>query len=224
VISIGVNERMLNATSFLIYWWIAVPQNMTFEYLPSIYSNGAWKNISGWIEQNEYRFTNLDPFTLYNVTAYVRIKGTNKEFVPYLYYEVATAEGVPTEPINVSATQINGSRVQVSWSAPTKKNGHLEGYSIYYRSQVQRSSSPQIIRVSAAELSLIIEYEFQGNMTYEFWVKAKNRKNEGLSSKIVQLVFDGTSNIDSIAGLALKNMDETSMTLTWNKIQKVFFF
>ena len=83
---------MLNATSFLIYWWIAVPQNMTFEYLPSICSNGTWKNIS-WIEATEYRFLNLDSFTLYNVTVYVRIKGTNKEFIPYLYYEVATAEG-----------------------------------------------------------------------------------------------------------------------------------
>lgn len=210
---------MLNATSFLIYWWIAVPQNMTFEYLPSIHSNGTWKNTT-WIEATEFRFSNLEPFTLYNVTVYVRIKGSTKEFVPYLYYEVATAEGVPMEPINVSATQINGSRVQVSWAPPVKTNGHLEGYSVYYRSQLQRTSSAQIIRVSAAELSLIIESEFQGNITYEFWVKAKNRKHEGLSSKIVQLLFDGTSNIDSIAGLALKNMDVSSMTLTWNKIKK----
>lgn len=97
----------------------------------------------------------------------------------------------------------------------------MEGYSVYYRSQLQRASNPQIIRVSAAELSLIIESDFQGNVTYEFWVKAKNRKHEGLSSKIVQLIFDGTSNIDSIAGLSLKNMDEHSMTLSWNKIKKV---
>lgn len=127
---------------------------------------------------------------------------------------------VPTEPINVSTIQINGSRVQVSWLAPIKSNGHLEGYSVYYRSQLQRVSNPQIIRVSAAELSLIIESDFQGNVTYEFWVKAKNRKHEGLSSKIVQLVFDGTSNIDSIAGLALKDMNEKTMTLSWNKTKK----
>lgn len=81
---------------------------------------------------------------------------------------------VPNQPINVSASQINGSRVQVSWSQPEKPNGHLEGYSVYYRSQqTQRPSTPQIIRVSAAELSLIIESDFQGNVTYEFWVKAK---------------------------------------------------
>ena len=198
---------MLNATSFLIYWWIAVPQNMTFEYLPSIYSGGVWKNAS-WIEATEYRFSNLEPFTLYNVTVYVRVKGSMKVFTPYLYYEVATSEGVPLEPINVSVAQINGSRVQVNWAAPQKPNGHLEGYSVYYRStsQSQRYSNAQIIRVSAAELSLIIESEFQGNITYEFWVKAKNRKHEGLSSKIVQIVFDATSNIDSITGLALKHM------------------
>jgi sortilin-related receptor len=233
---------MLDATSFLIYWWIAVPQNMTFEYLPSIYNKGAWKNIS-WTEASEYRFTNLEPYTPYNVTVYVRIKGTTKEFVPYLYYEVATAEGgkfvkyhfilmkfsifnfqssllVPNAPINVSTSQINGSRVQVSWMPPEKPNGYLEGYSVYYRSQLQRASSPQIVRVGAAELSLIIETDFQGNVTYEFWVKAKNRKHEGLNSKIVQLTFDGTSNIDSIAGLALKHMDDNSMTLTWSKIKK----
>lgn len=93
VVSIGVNERTLNSTSFLIYWWIAVPQNMTFEYLPSIYVKNAWKNNTEWIESTEYRFNNLEPFTLYNVTVYVRVKGTRREFVPYLYYEVATAEG-----------------------------------------------------------------------------------------------------------------------------------
>lgn len=93
VVSIGVNERTLNTTSFLIYWWIAVPQNLTFEYLPSIFIKDSWRNNTEWIESTEYRFNNLEPFTLYNVTVYVRIKGTKKEFVPYLYYEVATAEG-----------------------------------------------------------------------------------------------------------------------------------
>jgi hypothetical protein len=93
VVSIGVNERALNSTSFLIFWWIAVPANLTFEFLPSIYAKGTWKNNTEWVNTTEYQFKNLEPFTLYNVTVYVRVKGTTKEFVPYLYYEVATAEG-----------------------------------------------------------------------------------------------------------------------------------
>lgn len=75
-------------------------------------------------------------------------------------------------------------------------------------------------RVSAAEVSLVIESEFLGNVTYEIWVKARNRKQESMSSKLVQLTFDETSNIDQIVGLTLLDMDENSMTLSWNKIQK----
>lgn len=120
----------------------------------------------------------------------------------------------------MSAVQINGSRVQVSWSAPLRPNGYLEGYTVYHRPQLQSNANVQMLRVSAAELSLIIESDFQGNVTYEIWVKARNRKQESMSSKLVQLTFDGTSNIDQIVGLTLLDMDENSMTLSWNKIKK----
>lgn len=237
---IGVNERLLNSTSFQVYWWISVPQNMTFEFLPSIYIKGVWHNHTEWIKNNDFRFSNLDPYTLYNVTVYVRITGTKKEFPPYRFYEVATAEGgkiddtllqfnrnlcsfpfiVPSEPINVSVVQINGSRIQVSWSPPQKPNGHLEGYTVYHRPQLQSNANVQINRVGAAENSLIIESDFQGNITYEVWVKAKNRRQESMSSKLVQITFDGTSNIDQISGLSMVDMTETSMKLAWNKIPK----
>jgi sortilin-related receptor len=127
---------------------------------------------------------------------------------------------VPSEPINVVAVQINGSRIQVSWSAPVRPNGHLEGYTVYHRPQLQSNANVQIVRVSAAELSLIIESDFQGNVTYEIWVKARNRKQESMSSKLIQLTFDGTSNIDQIVGLKLTDMDENSMTLSWDQIKK----
>lgn len=93
VVQIGVDERTLNASSFLIYWWIAVPQNLTFEYLPSIFSNNSWRNNTDWTENTDFRFVNLKPYTLYNVTVYVRIKGQNTIFPPYLFYEVPTTEG-----------------------------------------------------------------------------------------------------------------------------------
>lgn len=120
----------------------------------------------------------------------------------------------------MSAIQTNGSRIQVSWTAPLKKNGHLEGYTVYHRPQLQSNANVQINRVSAAELSLIIESDFHGNVTYEIWVKARNRKQESMSSKLFHLTFDGTSNIDQIIGLQLLDMNENSMTLSWNKIKK----
>jgi hypothetical protein len=70
--------------------------------MPSIYNQSKWTNVSEWTEKNNYLFKNLRPFTLYNVTVYVRTKGTNKIFPPYLYYEVATAEGSKNLSLSLS--------------------------------------------------------------------------------------------------------------------------
>lgn len=79
----------------------------------------------------------------------------------------------------------------------------------------------QSIKVSAAENSLVIESDFQGNVTYELWVKARNRKHESSSSKLVQLTFDSTSNIDAVTGLkATVNEADNSLVLSWTKLQK----
>lgn len=108
----------------------------------------------------------------------------------------------------------------VSWSPPLKPNGYPDGYTVYHRPQLQSNANVQINRVSASEHSLIIESDFQGNVTYEVWVKARNRRQESMSSRLVQLTFDGTSNIDQISGLAMMNMTETGMQLGWKKVPK----
>lgn len=36
VAELGVDQRSINDTSLLIYWWIQLPQNVRFQYLPSI--------------------------------------------------------------------------------------------------------------------------------------------------------------------------------------------
>lgn len=221
VVQIGVDERTLNATSFLIYWWIPIPANITFEYLPSIYVNGKWKNNTVWIEgQTDFRFSKLAPYTVYNVTVYVRIKNNKVAFPPHLFYEVATSEGIPSPPINVSALQINGSRVEVSWAPPKEINGHLEDYFIYYRAQAAKTGNAESVRVSASENSTIIESEFKDKIIYEFWVKAKNRRFSSAPSEHVQLKFDGTANIDAISNLHIVTQKENTITVTWTKIKQ----
>uniref|UniRef100_A0A336LRR7 Sortilin-related receptor n=1 Tax=Culicoides sonorensis TaxID=179676 RepID=A0A336LRR7_CULSO len=221
VIQIGVDERTLNATSFLIYWWIPVPANITFEYMPSIYVKGQWQNNTNWIETaTDFRFTKLMPYTVYNVTVYVRIKGSKTVFPPHLFYEVATSEGIPTPPLNVSVQQINGSRVQVSWVPPKNINGHLEDYFIFYRAQVAKTSNAASIRVGALENSTIIESEFKDGVVYEFWVKVKNRRFSSAPSEHVTLKFDGTANIDAITNLKIVSQKEDSITLTWDNIKR----
>lgn len=121
--------------------------------------------------------------------------------------------------MNVTATQVNGSRVSVSWAPPLESNGHIEGYTIFHRPQSINVGPAQSVRVSASESFCVIESEFHGNTTYEFWVKARNRKLESLSSKLVQLKFDGTSNIDAITGVRIVTQNQNSVTLTWQTIK-----
>lgn len=69
----------MSATSFLIFWYMPTngAENQHFEYLPSISlanEDGQWSNHTEWIENTQHRFENLTPYTMYNVTVYVRLK------------------------------------------------------------------------------------------------------------------------------------------------------
>jgi hypothetical protein len=62
-----------------------IPNNVTFEFLPSIAlaeHNAKWTNASKWIEDTEYQFNKLEPYTRYNMTVYVKLKGQPTIFPP----------------------------------------------------------------------------------------------------------------------------------------------
>lgn len=226
VTHIGADERTINETSFLIYWWIPVPQHVVFEFLPSISLAGtnSWNNQTSWVDGTEHRFLNLRSYTNYNVTVYVRIKGKDTIFIPYLYANATTLEGVPSAPLNVSVTQVNGSRVRVVWRPPTSPSGVLISYTVYYRKQTQLMTQAASQKVSAEDTSVLIEAEFEGNATYQFWVKAKNSRHESPYSEMVRLQFDDLSNIDSITGLKAvmtnnKTNDSSVLKIMWNPIK-----
>lgn len=93
----GVDERGINSTSLLLYWWIPIPQNIKFEFMPSIKktqsTSAIWKNNTDWIEHTEFRFTDLEPYTEYNMTVFVRVKAIGKVSPPAKYFISMTGEG-----------------------------------------------------------------------------------------------------------------------------------
>lgn len=96
----GYDERLQDPNALLLYWWISVPKDVQLEYMPSIspvvppgrQQFPMWKNLTKWITQPDYRFTNLTADTQYNMTVYVRVSGTDMAFPPAKYVQATTGE------------------------------------------------------------------------------------------------------------------------------------
>lgn len=197
--------------------------NQQFEYLPSISlaNEDNWSNHTEWIENTQHRFENLTPYTMYNVTVYVRLKNSNRIDAPYVYINVTTQEGTPTQPLNVNVTQLNSSRVQISWDPPKEAYGILKEYTVYYRAATINVNSAHSVKVSPHEHSIVLESNFEPNTTYEYWVRARNSKNESPSSKLVRLTFDTASDMDRLTGLHVTHIGPDYIQVEWNEIKGV---
>ncbi|XP_012150619.1 sortilin-related receptor isoform X2 [Megachile rotundata] len=214
----GVDERSVNASSVFLFWWMPMPTNVTFEFLPSIaYAEpGAnWTNASEWIEEMEYQFNNLKPYTRYNLTVHVRLKGQNVVFPPTKYLTVTTGEGIPSEPWNVTVTQKNGTRVEVTWQPPMHPNGPITGYDVFVTPPIPP------MRFLKQKTSAIIDMDFEAGKNYSFWVIAKNQDRESASSNVATLTFDGSANIDNIQDLKVVAKTNHSVTLAWKELKDV---
>lgn len=198
-------------------------ENEHFDYLPSISlaNTDDWSNFTKWIDNTQHRFENLTAFTTYNVTVYARMNGSDRVDPPYLYINVTTAEGVPTEPLNVNVTQMNGSRVKISWDPPLQPYGILKEYTVYYRVQSKNVQQAHSVKVSPQEHSIVLESNFEPNNTYEYWVRAKNSKNESPNSKLVRLSFDNSSDMDRLSGLHVTHIGSDFIQVEWSEIKGV---
>ncbi|XP_034183961.1 sortilin-related receptor [Osmia lignaria lignaria] len=214
----GLDERSVNASSVFLFWWMPVPVNVTFEFLPSIAlaEPGAnWTNASEWIEDMEYQFNNLKPYTRYNLTVHVRLKGQNVVFPPTKYLAVTTGEGVPSEPWNVTVTQKNGTKVEVTWQPPRHPNGLITRYEIFVTPPIPP------MRFFWQKTSAVIDIAFEAGKKYYFYVIAKNRDHESASSNVATFTFDGSANIDNIENLEVVATTNHSVTLSWKAIKDV---
>lgn len=216
VLNIGVDERSINATSLFLFWWMPIPNNVTFQFLPSIAlaePGATWVNASKWIEDTEYQFNKLEPYTRYNLTVYVKVKGLPTIFPPARYITQMTGEGVPSPPWNVTAVQRNGTRIEVSWQAPIRPSGLITGYDVFMTPPI-----PPAPLHRQQKTFVVIDDAFEAGKNYSFWVIAKNKDHESDSSNVATITFDGSANIDNIEDLKVIDKTNHSVTLTWKKI------
>ncbi|XP_039293247.1 sortilin-related receptor-like [Nilaparvata lugens] len=224
VLDIGVDERSLNATSLRIFWWTPYPQNVKFEFLPSWQPldppSNDWFNCScGWVNGSDQLITGLRPFSKYNFTVYLRVQGQPESTVhpPAKYIVATTTEGVPDAPWQVHVVQKSGNQVEVSWQAPHRPNGRLQGYIVYATPPLpplEHHSSPNTT-------STTITSFFMADVAYSFWVVAKNGQYESRKSEVKNLWFDGSAVLHRVSGLHATYVGETAVSLAWDRIPQV---
>ncbi|KAL0266712.1 UNVERIFIED_CONTAM: hypothetical protein PYX00_009183 [Menopon gallinae] len=220
VLEMKVEQKKSSPTSLLVYWQAPSSQNKKFQYLPSIAEiqkqTQTWNNMS-WIDNLEYRFRGLKPFTNYNMTVYVRVANTVVVFPPAKYITAWTSEEVPSPPMNVKVVQKSYKSVEVSWLPPVTPNGPITTYIV----QVSPPYPALTKKVSGSITSITLESDFSENENYTFWVLAANDNFRSEPSKQAILKFDSSSNIQAVQNLTAEKVDEKSIKLSWKPVPNV---
>ncbi|KAI5646185.1 sortilin-related receptor-like [Phthorimaea operculella] len=227
LISIGVDQLSINSSSFLISCWMPQQKTVQYSFLPSIakVADGVWKNMT-WTNDTVYRFTDLEPFTNYNVTFYIRDSLSKKIYAANKYVNTTTGEGVPSPPGRVTVRQLIGSRVDVLWDPPTNPRGLIKSYTIYYTPPVP--PNVKVVPVtwhppanrSLSYRSTVTGY-FEPKTKYAFWVTAQNSAHTSESSEVAEIIFEDIGDVDDLANVSMARLNQTAVYLEWHKIRGI---
>ncbi|CAH0560374.1 unnamed protein product [Brassicogethes aeneus] len=213
VMQMGVNERGVSDSSLSIYWWIQRPSEIKLEFIPSISRVGddKWENKTA-TDDTEYEFTNLEPYTKYNITIYVKIKNSGTVFPPAKHFIAHTVEGVPSEPWNVTAKQINGSHILLKWNAPKHPKGVITNYRVVW---YQNDRFITDVRLRGSETKHLLPVDLEHGKVYNFYVIAINNKFESNKSIVGTLNYDGKTFLEAFKDLSVKDVTNHSVALAW---------
>jgi len=218
ILRFGVDSDSITESSLVLHWWLPTSTSAQFDFLPAYRvansPTSPWVNTT-WISKNEYRFTGLRPYTIYNMTVYVRNTQTHEVFPPGKFVSATTAEAEPEAPWNVTAKQLSAYQVQVRWLPPHQPNGPLSGYTVCMTPPIP----PLCKNVHASKTETLIDSDFNAQFNYSFWVKAKNSVFESNSSAVSVLRLDESARLDPIMDLTVLTRTKNSVKLSWTPVK-----
>ncbi|XP_060804264.1 sortilin-related receptor isoform X1 [Amyelois transitella] len=220
-LSVGVDQSSINSTSFLISCWMAQQKMVLYSFLPSIakVSDGVWRNMS-WTHDSVYRFTDLEPYTNYNVTFYIQDSKSNRTYASMKFVNTTTGEGVPSPPVHLTVRQLIGSRVLVIFDKPTEPRGVIQSYTLYYAPPLPPISTV-ILANNSDTITQTIKGFFKPDRKYSFWLTATNRAFTSKSSEVAYLTFDDGGDVDDLVNVSMSHVNQSAVYLEWHKIRGV---
>lgn len=108
--------------------------------------NGTEKNVTikGDVNLQFGTVTGLTPRTSYRLTvSYILNNFTYS--LPSQPLRNTTREAAPTPPLHLEVVNISNSSISLKWQPPSKMNGYLKNYYVYYNEKVENSTTNEII-------------------------------------------------------------------------------
>ena len=100
--------------------------------------------------------------------------------------QVKTQQGVPSQPLNLLATSISATSVQLTWNKPSHTGESIIGYEIYWNdtftNQEYKRAVPVVETYKLTDL--------YPDTLYYIWIAAKSRRGEGAATPPIPVKTD----------------------------------
>lgn len=100
--------------------------------------------------------------------------------------QVKTQQGVPSQPLNLLASSISATTVQLTWNKPSHTGESIIGYEIYWNDTFTNQEYKRAIPVvETYKLT-----DLYPDTLYYIWIAAKSRRGEGASTPPIPVKTD----------------------------------
>ncbi|XP_029991434.1 phosphatidylinositol phosphatase PTPRQ [Sphaeramia orbicularis] len=206
-----VSARNLSSSSMAVVWQRPLEANGEIREYTLTLSGPGGSNTT-YTSNTSYVFTNLLPYTAYNLTI---TAATRKGSGPVLLQLLRTDEGGPmSPPRNLTIYNHTAFSVWLSWEPPLEPNGVVTHYGFRIRELIthtvthQNSSGPSTTGYLAG---------FKPHSSYEISVCSYTRVGHGnqFSSPVTFTTNESVS--DAVGNLSCTGVSWDSVQLSWNR-------
>lgn len=219
VVFFSVVSSSVTSEGFTLDWSTnarELSQKQQLSYLPSLCtvlpdSEGVCHWVNGsWTPLTQHSFSRLQPYSLYNITVFVRHEQRDVVFTPSKYIQIWTLPSAPSLPRGVRVKQLDMWQVEVSWTAPEHMSGVFNKYQLK-----MVAGSRQVALYTVFRTNYTVHHSFVPGKLYSFSVAVYNTNYGSNFSSPVYLRFDGSAEIGSIRGLRVSEVSNHSVLVSW---------
>jgi len=205
--------------SLTVMWWVPNlknTDNLAYRYSYSIHGQARWKNVSeNWVANKhlEYTFTELHPATEYDLRVFVKNTTDGREFLHAPVVSAKTRDGVPSPPVNLTATQA-GREMILTWGWPALPLGEIQVFVIrVFQGGDQRQELDKLVTARDQDKKRV-EFTVHGleeNEDYEVEVVAVNEEHQSIPSTRVRLSMS-----KRLGDIELQETGEDFLVISWS--------